>query len=165
MHREEGQGQFTIQIWKKLIYTFYADYKTILAYILTTWISLFLSLHFHLRSFCLSMCLLILCPCKFYVPGSNDLGYILVILSACVFVCLLSTLAFAITFEPWLQSFQMTLRSMTLWSYLWPHVITALNEFCCCLWQSVSHTHTLCCVYICSQQWLLMEIDILISRG
>ena len=45
----------------------------------------------------------------FYVPGSNDREHIVIVLSVCLFVCLfvclsvfclLSTLTFAITFEP-----------------------------------------------------------------
>ena len=40
----------------------------------------------------------------FYAPGSNDWGHIVFVLSVCLFVCLfvclLSTLKFAITFDP-----------------------------------------------------------------
>ena len=36
-----------------------------------------------------------------YVPGSNDRGHIVFVLSVCLSVCLLSTLTFAITFEPY----------------------------------------------------------------
>ena len=35
----------------------------------------------------------------FYAPGSNDQGHIVFVLSVCLFVCLLSTLTFDITFE------------------------------------------------------------------
>ena len=35
-----------------------------------------------------------------YAPGSNDRGHIVFVLSVCLSVCLLSTLTFAITFEP-----------------------------------------------------------------
>ena len=36
----------------------------------------------------------------FYASASNDRGHIVFVLSVCLFVCLLSTLTFAITFEP-----------------------------------------------------------------
>ena len=36
----------------------------------------------------------------FYAPVSKDLGHIVIVPSVCLFVCLLSTLTFAITFEP-----------------------------------------------------------------
>ena len=37
---------------------------------------------------------------SFYAPGSNDRGHIVFVLSVYLSACLLSTLTFAITFEP-----------------------------------------------------------------
>ena len=47
--------------------------------------------HMHLFESCHTGCI-------FYASGSNDLGHIFFV--SCLFVCLLSTLTFAITFEP-----------------------------------------------------------------
>ena len=47
-----------------------------------------------------TLCMDIPCGKTFYAPRSNDWGHIVFVLSVCLSVCLLSTLTFAITFEP-----------------------------------------------------------------
>ena len=79
---------------------------------------------------------------SFYAPGSNDRGHIVFVLAVCLFVCLsvrlsvcLSVVNFNLRYNFWtvrdrdfifgmhtplMTPFQMTPRSMTLWSSLWP---------------------------------------------